>query len=141
MLRAVAVLFFAFIAASAAIAQTTGFNHDAVSDAGVASAQAEIGAMPENELRALIGYFAECSDRQSRSDVVRQSCRSARIRYATEFGGSRAIDAAIEQLEKLSEAVRVFRGMSIDAKTDFIDSTDAKLRTAAGAALRVKRSR
>lgn len=110
-----------------------------LSDSDVEKAQTEIAAMAEPELRSLLNYFAECNDRKSRSEIVKQACKSARVKYQTEFASGRAVDAAIAELEKYIELQNIFRSMGQTPKTDYVDGLEAKLRDSVGAALKAKR--
>lgn len=107
-----------------------------VSDDALAKVRTEISDMTEPELRALLSYVAECGDRKARDAVAMQSCRSARLRYQTEFGGGRAIDAAIDASEKLTELTRLISG-GVAPATIEVDTT---IRSAVREALQARRA-
>jgi len=107
-------------------------NPKPLSEENLAAAEAEIAAMSGAELRALIAYFAECNDRASNNAFA---CRTARVKYQTSYGDKRAIDAAIDEAEYYVEARRLIVG---SGQGTVADRVDARLRTAAGQALRRK---
>ena len=110
-------------------------NPKPLSEENLAAAEAEIAAMSGAELRALIAYFAECNDRASNNALVQHACRTARVKYQTSYGDKRAIDAAIDEAEYYVEARRLIVGSGHGTVADRVD---ARLRTAAGQALRRK---
>lgn len=109
-----------------------------VSEANLEKAQVEIAAMGEPELRSLLRYLAECRDRDIQSVLLFQGCRIARVRYQIEFENGRAIDAAINDSEKLLGLRRLLDGGTGGIPPETA-RTDAKLREAVNAAFRAKR--
>lgn len=106
----------------------------AVSPEALARVRAEISGMKEPELRGLLVYVSECGDRKARDAVAAQACRAARLRYQTEFGHDRAIDAAIEASEKFTELTRIISGGVAPATIE----VDATIRSAVREALQAK---
>lgn len=76
-------------------------------DSVLGRARAEILAMPEPQVRSLLGYLSECDGRSRAA----QACNAARSRYSIEFSkpGS-AVDTAIDDSEKFLNLKRIIDG-------------------------------
>lgn len=111
------------------------------SDQDLAAARAEIARMAEPELRSLLTYFAECTDRTSLNQTVRQACKSAFVKYQTEFGGKRTVDKLIAEQEELGEIQRTFRATGQATDSSYVETVDRQLRQAVGDALKANSSR
>lgn len=105
------------------------------------TARSEISQMGQAELRSLLNYFAECADRTSPSPAVRQACRSAFVKYQTEFGGKRVVDKLIAEQEELGDYQRAFRAAGQSTDSSYVEAVDQQLRQAVGAALKANASR
>ncbi|MGY4224401.1 hypothetical protein ACVMIH_001762 [Bradyrhizobium sp. USDA 4503] len=93
------------------------------------------------ELRSLLNYFAECTDRTSLNQAVRQACKSAFVKYQTEFGGKRTVDKLIAEQEELGEIQRTFRATGQSTDSSYVETVDQQLRQAVGDALKASSSR
>ncbi|PDT77232.1 hypothetical protein CO675_11890 [Bradyrhizobium sp. C9] len=111
------------------------------SEETINAARTEIARMREPELRSLLNYFAECSDRTSRSATVKQACKAALIKYQTEFGGKRTIDTVIAEQEKLVEIQGAFRAVGQASDMTYVDTVDTRIREAIGEALKMQSTR
>lgn len=102
-------------------------------------AEPDISAMDEAELRSLLTYLAECNDRVSTNPSILNACRSARVRYQTEFKRTRPIDSVIDNIEKIHEVRRAVRSLGITPNApEYVADLEQKLTKAVGAALRAK---
>lgn len=109
------------------------------SEAAIKRAVEDIGKMQEPELRSLMSYLVECSDRGSVNPTIMRACDSAALRYQIEFKQSRAVDGVIDQIQEIVKVQRAIRSVGVQGgNTDFINGVDQKLRAAVGEALRAK---
>lgn len=104
----------------------------AIAQTAADAVRKDISAMSEPELQSLLTYVAECSDR---SGSASPSCKSARVRYETEFGNNRAIDRAIDDAEK----TQALRQMISPGPAPGTVETDTLIKDAVRAALKAKR--
>ncbi|MCP1852857.1 MULTISPECIES: hypothetical protein [unclassified Bradyrhizobium] len=111
------------------------------SEESIRAARTEIARMGEPELRSLLNYFAECTDRTSLNQAVRQACKSAFVKYQTEFGGKRTVDKLIAEQEELGEIQRTFRATGQSTDSSYVETVDRQLRQAVGDALKANSSR
>ncbi|SEB96535.1 hypothetical protein SAMN05444164_0676 [Bradyrhizobium erythrophlei] len=111
------------------------------SEETIRAARTEIARMSEPELRSLLNYFAECTDRTSLNQAVRQACKSAFLKYQTEFGGKRTVDKLIAEQEELGDIQRTFRATGQSTDSTYVETVDRQLRQAVGDALKAASNR
>ncbi|WP_157113148.1 hypothetical protein [Bradyrhizobium embrapense] len=109
------------------------------SEESIRAARAEITRMSEPELRSLLNYFAECTDRTTMNQAVRQACKAAFVKYQTEFGGKRTVDKLIAEQEELGDIQRTFRATGQATDSSYVETVDRQLRQAVGDALKAHR--
>jgi hypothetical protein len=127
----------AALAAGVLLAQpAASIDATALSDSNIARSKADIFAMKQDELRALLNYFAECSNRDRPTAVSAQACKSSLIKYQTEFGSGRPVDAAITAIEEMYEFKRIVRSTGVQTTSGPLEETDATLRGYVGTALK-----
>ena len=126
------------LVASVLFAQSAiSIDANAISESNISKSKVDIFAMKQDELRALLNYFAECSNRDRPTLVSTQACKSSLIRYQTEFGAGRSVDAAITAIEQMYEAKRIIGATGIQTTSGGpLEVADATLRGYVGAALK-----
>ncbi|MHC2250982.1 hypothetical protein ACVILK_000674 [Bradyrhizobium embrapense] len=109
------------------------------SEESIRAARTEIAGMSEPELRSLLNYFAECTDRTTMNQAVRQACKAAFVKYQTEFGGKRTVDKLIAEQEELGDIQRTFHATGQATDSSYVETVDRQLRQAVGEALKAHR--
>jgi hypothetical protein len=80
---------------------------------------AEIGGMPEAELRSLAHYFAECDNTTAQKT---HACSAAQSAYLIEYGANRPMDdwivarSGLDQLEEMAREIAPHKGPPIDVE-------------------------
>lgn len=97
---------FVFMASGTCVAQTQSLEEIFNSDEILKKAQGDIGGMDVAELRLFADSFAQCANSLSQNELIQNSCRVSRERYAIEYGSGRALDRLLSSVALVEMLIR-----------------------------------